>query len=274
MTMNQPVQPNGQFLATALPQNRSYIDKLVWQNADEFRIGDIAFQIDVSQNRDRVVENKLSLSKKPPYLKAYFDHIDFSRVRNVMELGFFRGGSAAFFFELLNPDKLVTVEIRPEPPAEFKAYHQSSAARLDRLKLHTSINQANRAKLRTICETEFGQTPLDLVIDDASHMYLPTRISVETIFRRVRQGGYYVIEDWGWAHRGAFQKEGSLWHKEPALSNLLFELQMVQATHPDWIEKIVVLPFLIIVIPGAGVPSTEFSMDAAYVARGKKLELI
>ena len=38
--------------------------------------------------------------------------------------------------------------------------------------------------------------PLDLVIDDASHLYGPTMASFEVLFPRLRPGGLYVIEDW------------------------------------------------------------------------------
>ena len=47
---------------------------------------------------------------------------------------------------------------------------------------------------------EFGGEPLDLVIDDASHVLGPTRSSFESLFPHLRPGGTYLIEDWNSAH--------------------------------------------------------------------------
>jgi hypothetical protein len=38
------------------------------------------------------------------------------------------------------------------------------------------------------------------VIDDASHIYEPTRASFETLFPYLRPGGLYIIEDWQWSY--------------------------------------------------------------------------
>jgi hypothetical protein len=58
-------------------------------------------------------------------------------------------------------------------------------------------NQADDARLREIVGSEF-EGPLDLVIDDASHWLKPTKASFVTLFPSLRQGGVYVVEDWGW----------------------------------------------------------------------------
>ena len=41
---------------------------------------------------------------------------------------------------------------------------------------------------------------LDLVIDDGSHVYTPTRTTFDLAFPRLREGGIYVIEDWNGEH--------------------------------------------------------------------------
>lgn len=125
-------------------------------------------------------------------------------------------------------------------------------------------------KLTSILDDEFGARPLDLIIDDASHFYVQTRTSFQIAFSRLRPGGVFVIEDWGWAHRpGIFQRTDGHWHNELALSNLIFELQMVACTHPDWFEKIVVLPYMAMFFAGKNKPQGEFSIEKAYLARGR-----
>jgi hypothetical protein len=66
---------------------------------------------------------------------------------------------------------------------------------------------------------------LDLVIDDASHLYEPTRASFECLFPLLPPGGLYIIEDWAWAHWPEFHARMS---KETPLTGLVFEL--VEAT--------------------------------------------
>ena len=52
-------------------------------------------------------------------------------------------------------------------------------------------------KLLSIVHKDFnGQ--LDLVIDDASHLYTETKKSFEILFPLLKAGGLYVIEDWSW----------------------------------------------------------------------------
>jgi hypothetical protein len=69
----------------------------------------------------------------------------------------------------------------------------------DRLKTYWGIDQGDRAALCEIVGREFDG-PIDLVIDDASHVYGPTRASFETLFPYLRQGGLYIIEDWQWSY--------------------------------------------------------------------------
>src|SRR5262249_51609449 len=55
-------------------------------------------------------------------------------------------------------------------------------------------SQADRAYLRDLGER---RGPFDIVIDDGSHVAEHVRISFEELFRFVRPGGIYVIEDIG-----------------------------------------------------------------------------
>ena len=54
--------------------------------------------------------------------------------------------------------------------------------------------------LASIVAKEFEGEPIDLVIDDASHLLEPTRASFEVLFPRLRTDGLFVIEDWAWEH--------------------------------------------------------------------------
>jgi hypothetical protein len=66
---------------------------------------------------------------------------------------------------------------------------------------HYGVDQADRARLREIVRREIGDRPIDLVVDDASHLYLPTLATFEVLFPLLRPGGRFVIEDWRWQHK-------------------------------------------------------------------------
>jgi len=93
------------------------------------------------------------------------------------------------------------------------------------------------------------------------------------IFPFLRQGGYYIIEDWAWAHWSTdrWQKDGGIWADKPALSNLIFELIMLSATHLDLIESVDINHNNAIVKKGrASNVGTDFDISNLYKNRGKK----
>jgi predicted O-methyltransferase YrrM len=122
--------------------------------------------------------------------------------RQVFELGVWKGGSVVFWAEALRPDRLVAVDKREG--SDSPAFESYLAARTPRLQVHWAVDQSDQGRLRTLLDGAFDGL-LDLVIDDASHLYGPTRASFETLFPRLRPGGLYVIEDWAWAHWRGFQ---------------------------------------------------------------------
>ncbi len=48
----------------------------------------------------------------------------------------------------------------------------------------------------SILDEDFASKQIDLVIDDASHLYAPSRATFEVLFPRLRNGAIYVLEDW------------------------------------------------------------------------------
>jgi hypothetical protein len=101
------------------------------------------------------------------------------------------------------------------------------------------VDQADREALQEIIAREFDG-PVDLVIDDASHIYEPTRASFETLFPRLGRGGLYIIEDWQWSYQP--EPPAGFENAEP-VSRLVHEVldavgrgggpvQSIIATHP------------------------------------------
>lgn len=133
---------------------------------------------------------------KPMHLiERYRSLAAFASGGRIVELGIAEGGSAALLALWADPAKLVTLDNEPSPLTALAEFRDARGLG-DRLRDHYGVDQADRARVAAIVDAEFGAEPLDLVIDDASHAYWPTRASFETLFPRLRPGGRYVIEDW------------------------------------------------------------------------------
>ncbi len=123
---------------------------------------------------------------------------------------------------------------------------------------------------------------MDLVFDDASHLYEETRSSFESLFPHVRPGGVFVIEDWRWEHivsdtlahqlredsAGAEQvrkdieariaeRERLNEQKSVPLSRLAMELLLARASAGDAVRELTVGPYWVVVHRG------EAPLDAA-----------
>jgi hypothetical protein len=117
--------------------------------------------------------------------------------RNLLELGIYDGGSIAFWFEHLRPQRYVALDKRPWGDSPYFSRYVESRGLSGQIKTYWETDQGDREALRRIVASEFVG-PLDIVLDDASHQYEPTKVSFEALFPLLRSGGLYVIEDWSW----------------------------------------------------------------------------
>jgi predicted O-methyltransferase YrrM len=134
--------------------------------------------------------------RKPPRLVERYDALCRTfRGAAIVELGIAAGGSTALLTLLAQPRKLVAFELDPEPITALSELIES-------LHLTTTVcpyygvDQSDRLQLRKILDREFADEPIDLVIDDASHLYVETKASFEELFPRLRTAGLFIIEDW------------------------------------------------------------------------------
>ncbi len=121
----------------------------------------------------------------------------------MVALGVWEGGTI-LCFEAFQPDKHVAIDVFDRADSSlFKSYIAERRV-ADRLKTlgYTpggSRHDPQHSAPRVLAE------PIDVVIDDASHLYEPTRASFETLFPLLRPGGLYLIEDWQWSYYTDFQ---------------------------------------------------------------------
>jgi predicted O-methyltransferase YrrM len=141
----------------------------------------------------------LLIEKPRALVERYISLLEEERPRRVVELGIRRGGSTALINELCHPDTLVAIELTPEPVEALTRYvddHDDAGA----IRPHYGMDQGDRQELTRVLDEDFHGADLDLVIDDASHLYAESRASFEVLYPRLRPGGVYVLEDWWWQH--------------------------------------------------------------------------
>ncbi|OBQ19849.1 MAG: hypothetical protein AN486_08255 [Anabaena sp. AL93] len=201
---------------------------------------------------------------------------DSESIKQIVDIGIYKGGSIALYALLFSPLKLVGIEYSTEPVEPLDKFITKNGLRRQ-VSTYYGVNQADSKRLIQIVDAEFGGVQLDLVIDDASHYYAETRSSFETLFPMLRPGGIYIIEDWGWAHWAGDEWQNSKYFpaSSPSLTNLLIEISMLCASRPDLVASLQVEHSVITVRRGnAQFEAEEFKLEQQYLNRGNKFEPI
>jgi predicted O-methyltransferase YrrM len=178
---------------------------IVWSSDDVFSVGETAYFLVGFQQPLRALQasrsalNGFAIYKTRDQIGEFVRLVADFRSSRIVELGIWEGGSTALLAQLARPEKLVAVDITPEPVRGLERFVASHRLH-DRVRSHYGIDQADCRRLGDIVASEFSGDPIDLVIDDASHLLVPTRASFETLFPSLRTGGLFVIEDWSWEH--------------------------------------------------------------------------
>jgi len=245
-----------------------------WINDNLIEFDDVTITVDYEEAQKSLVSTrqKFVLAKSRTIVDRYQKKLAGEKTERILELGIFKGGSAVLFYKMLNPVKLIAIDFNDTCVAALDDYIASTKTE-NIIKPYYGVNQADAKTVTQIIKSEFNDEPIDVVFDDASHFYAETKASFNIIFPFLRQGGYYIIEDWSWAHwpGDLWQKDGGIWADKPALSNLIFELTMLCATHPKLIESVNINHNNAIVKKGrAANVGTDFDISNLYNNRGKK----
>jgi hypothetical protein len=147
----------------------------------------------------RSTRDHLFIGKPEPLLRRYLALMETVRGGRIVELGIAQGGSAAAATLIAEPELFVAVDIcDPVPPLDGFIGERDLQ---ETLRLHYNVDQGDRAAMEQIVRDDLCGGPLDLIVDDASHLFSPTLVSFETLFPLLRPGGRYLIEDWHWEVR-------------------------------------------------------------------------
>jgi len=243
---------------------------LNWTSETEFDLEGVSFKCVLADyDKYRTTPEQVVLIKGKGAIDLYETILQDAPPSNVLEFGVFEGGSPVLLSLLYDLRRYVGVELKPSVSGLTQFLDSHPVGR--RIHVHFGVSQDNADAVRAIVASEFGEEPIDLIIDDASHQYGPSKRSFEIAFPLLRPGGIYVIEDWGWAHWPHFTQ----WGEASGLSNLIFQLTMACAAHPQLIKEVRIFPafaFIMKAYPPMG--TGELDLRELVGPRGKLLNLI
>lgn len=257
------------------------MNKLNWLGENALEVNNVKFIVEHGQALYDAQTNEpdtFVLGKSRNQLEA-LAQLEFDRpVRSVCELGIYKGGSVVFYRELFEPEKIVAFDLSPNRVASLDKYIAQRNLQ-ETVRCFYGVDQSDKKTLADTVQAEMSGAPFDLVIDDASHLVRQTRASFDVLFPVLAPGGYYIIEDWGWAHWNfpQWQKRGGVWPRERPLTNLIFELGMLLASRPDLVESMFLLPSYAVVRKSryAGpMDAAGFSISESYLNRGRRARLL
>lgn len=248
------------------------------------RIGDLDFYCAYEWGQAEVVpDGSFSMQKNRAQVERYLELSTHFKPKVIVELGIRQGGSTALLHALYQPKLLVAIELATEPAPALSTYVETNGLH-STIKPHYGVNQADREAVTSIMEKELNGNPIDLVIDDASHLLFETRISFETLFPLLRPGGLYVIEDWNCDHlladgieaiasnpkhpkytevATAIERKASKnQDPDPRLIRFPLELVLMRASSHDFIREITIMDNWVIVQRGSEpIEAQNFRID-------------
>ncbi len=238
-----------------------------WVSEEDFRIDGTDFACCPPGRTVKSSADRFMLQKASWAVEAYAELLDRLAPKRILELGVLEGGSVALLALLARPEKLVAADISPGPVPALEEFVQRRSLE-DVVAVHFGVDQADREALAGIVTAEFGDSQLDLIIDDASHDLDRSRASFDALFPTLRPGGLYVLEDWSWAHAPV-----PVWTDQTPLSVMVFELAMASVQHGLIAGMEINRGWAIVERGPEPLPFEEgaFALSALYNERGREL---
>ena len=257
----------------------------------KLEIDGIAFDV-VGARRVPSTSRSFGVRKTPWMIDRYKELAGEFSEANVIELGIDQGASTAMFAMLLRPRRMAAFDIAPGPIDALQALLEDREL-AERITVHWGVDQSDTAALSALIDKDFGDSPLDLIVDDASHALAPTQASFELLFPRLRPGGLFVIEDWSHDHekeRGIeelLKEEGERSRQlkdriaerlalppdepSPTLSRLVLQLVIAAAHSPEIVADVRVRAAWCEVRRGPGTLATSFRVADCLGRVGRSL---
>ena len=246
-----------------------------WLSNDTFEIGGYQFLSSFfgATHEEAAAQGKIYAMKSPDLFKVYKDWITPLSPKTFVEVGVAGGGSAVAFHEYYKPDKLCLIDIDDVLGNLSRRYlveHRQT------ISMDLNVDQGDQNLVESVVRNSIGDAPIDVVIDDASHLYEPALATFELLFPKLRPGGAYIIEDWGWSHWPGdyWQSPTSDWASRAGLSNLVMQATIATASRPDWISRVFVNQSACVIERGPADIPPRSPINDYYVNRGKPFNLV
>jgi predicted O-methyltransferase YrrM len=234
------------------------IKHMQWINELSLQCEGVVLQLMPGLKARPSTQEVITLFKDPSFIQAYVDLLEGRKIDNVVEIGVKHGGSAIFFWHLLQPNNLCCIELNPAAPMLTSYIEKQHLG--GHIYTHFGINQGDKVQVNTIVKNDFSSHGIDLVIDDASHIYSPSRATFETLFPLVRPGGLYILEDWRASLLAVQRSKGT--ESEPPLDTLVHEILTFATVNPHIIPSISSNKNFVVIERGEGsIPEHGFSVD-------------
>jgi predicted O-methyltransferase YrrM len=244
--------------------------RAVWTGEQGFTVEGVTYRsVPYLPTERSAAHDDLVILKDRAQVAFYEELVERTRPRTIVEVGIYSGGSTALLAQLAEPDVLVAVDLRPdcEPLERFIATHDLGA----RVRPHYGVDQTDGPRLDAILAAELGDAPVDLVIDDASHLDGHTRATFNRLFPHLRPGGLFVIEDWAWAHHHQPHPDPGYQGVTP-MSALVCELVLACASRPKVVGEVRVDKYGAVVERGvAALRSDRFDISSRFDPVGRDM---
>jgi Methyltransferase domain len=238
-----------------------------WTRDDVLEIDGVGFVSRPMVGQFSSASDRFCVAKRRALISAYLDLLDERRPVRIMELGVFQGGSCALMALVADPELLITVDHKNERVPALDTFIAERGLG-DHVHVHYGVDQADAVALRRIVDEHCGSGGLDMIVDDASHLVGPSRVSFNTLFPCLRPGGVYIIEDWSWAHVGF----GVALPDEIPLTQLVFEVTMALPSRPGLIAELRIDRDWAMVVRGdAALEAGDFDISECNSERGRAL---
>ena len=144
------------------------MNELEWHGEKEFSVGGVRFLCELNDDSLKTNDERFILLKDRGSLETYAEVFSSTQPKTVLEFGIFQGGSPTLFSLWWDLDKFVGVDLCPPVQGfdEFCRRHPVG----QRIRSHYGVSQTDKTRIDRIVRDEFGDNPLDVVIDDASHL--------------------------------------------------------------------------------------------------------
>lgn len=233
-------------------------NKVFYISDNLIQVAGINFLISTTDYSLSTDDCNVALLKPKTFLEYYENLIFKNNVKNVVEFGIFEGGMSIFLTSLKKDLRYLGFDIM-SPVVGLQNFLSCHSKIGQRIFTHFNMEQSDPRVPKLIADFLEGEE-LDLIIDDASHQYFQTRKTFELSFPILKEGGRYIIEDWGWLHWSGFEIPVH-WKDSPALTNLVLELVMLCASNPEVIAETNVFPSMAIVKKGKQQITGDFVLE-------------